>query len=146
MQIPKELHPFSVPTMLVVTDNVHAKLFLASDREIDLVSEVSTKADNMEHERDAVKLGTGAMSSAEPEDDRQDWSREQLYKLLNKDLLARLQKGEYKQLAFTVPHENVNELKESLHIDLLKAAVAFVPKNLAGDDLVDIVAHVQQEL
>lgn len=146
MQIPKELHPFSVPTMIVVTDNVHAKYFLASDREIDLINTVSTKTDEMEQEREAVKLSSGGMRSGEPEDDRQEWSRKQLYTLLNKDLHLRLQKGEFKQLAFTVPHEHVNELKESLHIDLLKASVAFVPKNLAGDELTDIIAHVQQEI
>lgn len=146
MQLPQDLHPFALPTLIVATDNIHAKFFLANDREVTLVGTVSTKTDTMDHERNAVKLGSGAMRSNEPEDDRQEWSREQLYALLNKDLHARLQKGEFKQLAFTVPHEHINELKESLHIDLLKASVAFVPKNLAGDDLLDIVIHVQQEM
>ena len=48
-------------------------------------------------------------------------------------------------MAVTAPQEHVNELKESLHVDLLKVATAWVGKNLTNDDLLDIVRHVQEE-
>lgn len=143
MQIPAQLHAFPTPTLLVATDNVHAKLYLAKDRSVEPVGVLSTKADLLDQERHAVQRG-GVLVPADPEDDRQDWSREQLYEKLSPELLRRLNAGEFEALAFTVPHENVDELKESLHIDLLKRAVAFVPKNLVGEELVDLVAHIQE--
>lgn len=143
MQLPEQLRPFARPTMIVVTDNVQAKLFKADGRDMELVHTISTKADKMDQDRVAIATG-GGMRSGEPEDDRQEWSREQLYDLLSKDLMHRLQNGEFEALAFTVPQENENELKESLHVDLLKVANAWVPKHLTNDDAFDIVAHVQE--
>ena len=145
MQLPEQLHPFHVPTLIVVTDHVQAKLFLATDREIDLLETFSTKSENTDSDHHVVARGSGELSSSAGEDNRQAWSREQLYEKLNVDLMLRLKKGQFEALAFTVPHDCVNVLKESLHIDLLKRAKAFVPKLLTNDDLLDIVAHVQQE-
>ncbi len=145
MHIPEPLRAFAAPTYIVATDNVQARVYRADGREIEPVLHLSTKTDDLPGERSAVKLGGGQMSSAEPEDDRQEWSRERLYDQLNHELLARLKNGEFQEVAFTVPQENVELFKESLHIDLLKRTVAFVPKNLVGEDLVDLAAHVQEE-
>lgn len=146
MQLPVSLRTFDAPTLIAATDNVHAKLYFVSGRDVALVETISTKTEVMEHERNAVKLGTGAMSSAEPEDHRQQWSREQLYEKLNVDLRQRLARGEFEHLAFTVPHDVMNELKESLHIDLLKRVIAYVPKNIVGEEPIDVVAHVLEAM
>lgn len=132
--------------MIVATDNVQATLYLADGEDVNKVMHLSAKADEMPRERSAVGRGSGDAGSAEPEDDRLDWSRERLYEELNTQLMRRLQDGEFEELAFTVPHDVIEELKESLHIDLLKRAVAFVPKNLMKEDLLDLVTHVQEEM
>lgn len=145
MTIPQDLHPFRVPTLIAVTDNVQAKLFLANDREIELVHTISTKLDPMEQERVQIITGSGGARSGEQHEDNQKWTREQLYAQLDGDLTARLRNGEFEALAVTAPQEHVNELKESLHVDLLKVADVWVGKLLTNDDLVDIVQHVQEE-
>ncbi|MEI6511197.1 MAG: hypothetical protein WCO25_04105 [Candidatus Uhrbacteria bacterium] len=145
MQLPEDLHPFRVPTMIAVTDNVQAKLYLANDREINLVHTISTKLEPMEQERVQIITGSGGARSGEQHENNQKWTREQLYAQLDKDLVGRLRNGDFEALAVTVPQENINELKESLHVDLLKVADAWVGKLLTNDDLVDIVQHVQEE-
>ncbi len=146
MRIPDSLRPFEQPTLIVATDNVQATIYLANDLEVTKLKHLSAKADDIPGERSAVGRGSGDAGSAEPEDDRLDWSRERLYEELNMDLMHRLQAGEFEEVAFTVPADVVNDLKESLHIDILKRAVAFVPKNLMKEELVDLVTHVQEEM
>ncbi len=144
MHIPVQLHPFPSATLIIVTNNEQAKMYRAADREIELIRHISTKADKLEKDRNAVKRGDGSMGSAEQEDDRKEWSREHLYESLNKDLMRRWQNKEFETLVFTVPHEHLEELKESLHIDLLKRTQVFVPKNLMGEELIDLIGHVQE--
>ncbi len=143
MQLPEQLRPFSESTLIVVTDNVQAKLFKADGREIELVNTISTKSDDLDQDRVSIVTG-GGLRSGEPEDHRKDWSRGQLYEQLNKDLMHRLQNKEFTSLAFCVPQENVNTLKESLHADLRHVANVWVPKYLIHADVSDIVAHVQE--
>lgn len=131
--------------MIAVTDNVQAKLYLANDRAIDLVHTISTKLEKMEQERVQIVTGAGGARSGEQHEDNQKWTREQLYGKLSEDLVARLRGGEFQALAVTVPQENINELKETLHMDLLKAADVWVGKLLTNDDALDIVRHVQEE-
>jgi len=113
MQLPEQFHAFSQPTIIAVTDNVQAKLYRAEGREIELVHTISTKADKLEGERVEIDTGSGDVRSGEPEDDRQEWSREKLYDQLSEELMRRLRAGEFGALAVCVPQENVNELKES---------------------------------
>ncbi|OGL95605.1 hypothetical protein A2348_01800 [Candidatus Uhrbacteria bacterium RIFOXYB12_FULL_58_10] len=144
MQLPQEFQAFERPTLIVVTDNVQAKLYRALGHEVSLVHTISTKADVLEGERVEIMTGSGDVRSGEPEDDRKEWSREKLYDQLSEELMRRLKAGEFESLAVCVPEEHMNELKESLHVDLLKIADAWVRKNLANDDLLDIVIHVQE--
>jgi protein required for attachment to host cells len=144
MQIPQTLHPFPKPTLVVVTDNVRAKLYLATDRSVNLVHTISTKLEPMEQERVAIRTGSGDMRSGEQHEHNEEWAREQLYGELSTDLMHRLQNGAFEDLALCAPEENMNELKESLHMDLLKRASVFVEKHLTGEDPIDIVAYVQE--
>lgn len=144
MTIPQDLRPFRVPTLIAVTDNVQAKLFLANDRTVELVHTISTKLEPMEQERVQIITGSGGARSGEQHEDNQKWTREQLYAQLDKDLTDRLRNGDFEALAVTVPQENINDLKESLHADLLKVANAWVGKNLTNDDILDIVRHAQE--
>lgn len=146
MQLPQELHAFAVPTMIAVTDNVQAKLFRAVDRDIELITTISTKLEHVDQERVAIRTGSGDMRSGEQHDNNEQYQREKLYEQLSQDLWKRLQTGEFEELAVCVPQENVNELKESLHVELLKVADVWVTKHLTNDELLDIVAHVQEEM
>ena len=145
MTIPEELRPFAVPTMIAVTDNVQAKLYLANGREIDLVHTISTKLEPMEQERVQIITGAGGSRSGEQHEQNQKYTRDQLYDQLSADLVERLRNGDFEALAVTVPQENINELKESLHVELLKVTDAWVGKLLTNDDVLDIVQHVQEE-
>lgn len=144
MTIPQDLHPFRVPTLIAVTDNVQAKLFLANDRTVELIHTISTKLEPMEQERVQIITGSGGARSGEQHEGNQTWTREQLYAQLDADLVGRLRNGDFEALAVTVPQENVNELKESLHVDLLKVTDVWVGKLLTNDDILDIVQHVQE--
>jgi len=144
MQLPQEFRAFIHPTLIAVTDNVQAKLYRAEGHDVELVHTISTKADILEGERVEIDTGSGDVRSGEPEDHRKDWSREQLYEQLSEELMRRLKAGEFESLAVCVPQENVNELKESLHVDLLKITEAWVEKNLTNDDPLDIVMHLQE--
>lgn len=146
MQLPEELHAFSHVTMIAVTDNVQAKLFRAVDRDVELITVISTKLEPMEQERVQIVTGSGGARSGEQHEDNQKWTREQLYEQLDADLMRRHQLGEFEALAFCVPQERMNDLKESLHVDLLKVTNAWVGKLLTNDDVEDIVAHVQEEM
>lgn len=144
MQLPDRFRPFTKPMLIAVTDNVQAKLYLVKDHTITLVNTVSTKLEHVDQDRMAIKTG-GGMRSGDAHEDNVKWERETLYNELSKDLMHRMQEGEYEELALTAPPEHMNELKESLHIDVLKRTVASVEKLLTGDDPVDIVAHVEEE-
>jgi len=146
MQIPESYSPFLKPTFIVTTDNVQAKLYLAHDRSVTLVHSISTKLEPMEQERVAIRTGSGDMRSGENHEHNQAWARERLYTELSTDLMHRLHNHEFEALALCAPEEHMNELKESLHIDLIKRTVAFVEKHLTGDEPIDIVAHVQEAL
>jgi protein required for attachment to host cells len=145
MQLPQDFRAFDVPTLIAVTDNVQAKLFLVAGREADPVSVISTKREHEAQERVAVKTGAGDMRSGENHEHLKMQEREELYDELNAELTRRLERGEFEALAVCVPEEHMNELKESLRVDLLKVADVWVPKLLTNDDLLDIIAHVQEE-
>lgn len=70
MQLPAELQRFSLPTLLVAADRVHANLFLITDGVIGPVDmlehEPERKTDN---ETSFVNVDTGVGSGPEPSDD-----------------------------------------------------------------------------
>ncbi len=144
MQLPDRFRPFTKPMMIAVTDNVQAKLYLAKDRTVTLVHTISTKLEHVDQDRVAIKTG-GGMRSGDAHEDNVSWEREQLYSELSKDLMHRMQEGEYEELALAAPQEHMNELKESLHIDVLKLASIFIEKHLTGEEPLDVVGHVEEE-
>src|SRR3989344_2420432 len=121
MKLPDPIRPFDQATLIVVTDNVQAKLFRADGRNVELVSVMSQKLEPMEQERMAIATGAGMRSGDEHNPgDLKAWTREHLYSELSKELMRRLQNGEFERLAFCAPEEHVEELKECLHVELLK--------------------------
>lgn len=145
MQIPQKLQDFKKPTMIAVTDSVQAKLYLARERSVNYVATITSSYPP----KDDVERTSGESSSgshfSEQSEKLDEVSREKLYIALSKDLMHRHQAGEFEELTITVPQEHMNELKESIHIDLLKLTSAWVPKLLTNDDIKDILMHVEAE-
>lgn len=145
MTLPESLRPFPVPTLIVATDNVQAKMYLANGREVEPVGTVTKKLEPMEQERSAVMTAAGPRSADEHDPGTlKAWTRERLYAELSKALMKALRADEFEELAFAAPEENLNELKECLHVDLLKRAVVFVPKNLVNEEPLDLVIRVRE--
>jgi protein required for attachment to host cells len=142
MQLSAKFKAFDKPTMIVVTDNVRAKLFLAKDRDVELVHMISKKAESTDGEHN-LSVNAAGPHGNRPDPHNREWSREQLYEALSPELMLRMAKGEFERLAFCAPEEDMNDLKESMHIDLLKRVDAYVEKNLCNDELPDIILHVQ---
>lgn len=146
MQIPEQFHAFNKPTLIVVTDNTRARIILADGRQINEIKTFSTELEKMsDRDRTAIKLSSGMMVSGEQNEHNQDWTREQLYAELSKYLMEQLKKEEFEVLILTAPEENENELKESLHINLLKRLKTFIPKLLTNEELLDIVAYTEEK-
>jgi hypothetical protein len=153
MQIPSEYRAFSKPTLLVVTNTLHAKFFLANNRMIEEKGEIDVSSELEQVAGDGISIelsgGAGQTVMRSNDDTHDTWKKhvteDHLYTHLNNELMKRLQNQEFEVLVFTVPEEQENELKESLHIQLLKCTNLFIPKNLINHDLLDIVAEVQEE-
>ena len=144
MQIPSELRAYEKPTLIVVTNTMKAKLFLAKDREVEEISIIDVFKDFKDESSGREKLIASGAGGNELSDKKDHITKDHFYHALNEDLIHRLQNNEFEALAFTVPAELENELKECLNVQLLKKTVAFVPKNLMNDDLVDIITVVQE--
>lgn len=145
MQLPNNLREFDVPTLLVVTDNTQAKLYLVNGRSVTFAGQLSSDyppRDSVERTSTATPAG---MHSAEQSEKLKVVSRAKLYHELSDELMRRLQKQEFVRLALAAPEERLEDLKESLHIDLLKRTEQFLPKNLVGSDPIDIVMHFEAE-
>ena len=144
MKIPSNLKSFSQPTLIVVTDSTQAKFFLADGRSLEEKEVMENRHEASSDHRDKNQTPDGHIFTEETEN-LKDTTREELYGMLSKKLMQELKQGIFEKLAFTVPADLENELKESLHLDLLKRANIFVPKLLTNDDPLDIVAHIQEQ-
>jgi hypothetical protein len=144
MQIPSQLQEYKKKTLIVVSDSVQAKLFLAYKRTVEDVGHITSNYPPKENaERASGQSGSGS-HFAEQNEKIEEISLEKLYAKLSKDLMHRLQAKEFEELIFTVPQEHVRELKESVHINLLKLTHIWVPKLLINEDLKDILIHVEE--
>jgi protein required for attachment to host cells len=144
MNIPLELQPFKHATLIVVTDSVQAKLFLAQDRNVRDAGHITSNYPPKDNEERSSGESPSGIHFAEQSEHTEEITRERLYAALSKELMERLQKKEFEELVFTVPQEHFNELKESVHVQLLKIAKIWVPKLLTNDDIKDILIHIEE--
>ncbi|MFA6132115.1 MAG: hypothetical protein WC702_03605 [Patescibacteria group bacterium] len=150
MQIPSSLHPFHKRTLIVVTNTLKAKTFLADGLNLTEAGEIDVTSDLEQEngEREAIKYGGASQPNFASNDEygtkKDHITKDHFYNALNKELMHRMQNNEFDVLAFTVPEDLENELKESLHGQLLKKTEIFVPKNLMNDDVLDVVAVIQE--
>ncbi|MFC1787611.1 host attachment protein [Patescibacteria group bacterium] len=145
MQLPQSFYSFDEPMLIAVTDSTQARLFLADGRTVEEIETIT--ADHLplgDQERYHTQTPSGTVTKEQTEN-LKEISREELYTALSENLRHRYQKNEFTKLAFAVPKEHLNELKETIHIDLLKITQVFIPKLLTREDPLEIVARTQEE-
>lgn len=144
MKIPSEYGVFDAPTLIAVTDSVHAKLYLAEANEVEQIADIDSHYPPRDNAERASGQAPGGAHYAEESENEKIISREKLYNALSKDLMERLNNKAFETLAITAPEEHMNELKETLHVDLLKRISVEVPKLLTNESTGDIVAHIKE--
>jgi protein required for attachment to host cells len=151
MQIPQEHRKFQKPTLLVVSDNMHAKLYKGEERQLEKIGEVDQDyypyADASRN-LTTKSSGGGATDvyATEQSENIKQSARKHLYKNLNKELMHRLQDGEFEQLIITAPENDVKELKSNLHNKLTKRIKVVVPKTLTKMSEMEIIKHVEEAI
>ncbi|MFH1405319.1 MAG: hypothetical protein ABIH21_04465 [Patescibacteria group bacterium] len=136
MQIPNNLQAFPYPAFIATTDNVRAMIYKAEDRTIELVAELpEKKKETEESEHTTINLDDRALEKKCAE----------FYDSLSTALQTLTEKNHVNYLAIICPQERMEELKEHLHIQLLKKVFVYIGKNLVNEDPIDLVAHVQEE-
>ncbi|MBU0646462.1 host attachment family protein [Patescibacteria group bacterium] len=146
MHIPQEYGQFAEPTMIVATDSQQARLFLARQN---LVEEVGVVESHYPPKDDMERTSGQSPSGdhfAEQNESTKTISREKLYQALSEELMNRFHRQEFSSLILAAPEEHLNELRDSLHLDLIKRTQAFIPKLLTSEDLLDIIIHAQDAL
>jgi protein required for attachment to host cells len=134
MQISDHYPSFPQKTLLVLTNNELARLYVLEEREITELAVVETP------ELEPVERLTSNRSVGQPDlDAAKQHRREELYAMLSKDLLARLDSEHIVDIILCAPEANKNELVEALHPDVIKRIKEVVPKNLAAMELNQIV-------
>lgn len=138
MEISQHYQAYDQKTYIVVTNNELARIYIAKDREIDVVKELKAK----EVDREGVQSGTSNDGPANFDEDKKN-VRNDMYSKLSKYLLKEL-KTEPADLVLCAPEALKNEVFEHMHTDVQNAAKEVVPKNLASLQLDQIVRILQE--
>ncbi len=142
MHIPESLSSFPVPTLVAVTDSQQALLYLGHDRLFEKIKEVhQDEALDKDPERYAMYTPDGTHSGAYNERIA-IVAREKFYNELSELLKQECEKHAVESLVICVPKEHENELKETLHGNLLKRTKLWIPKNLVQEAPLDILGHL----
>ncbi|MBU0531229.1 host attachment protein [Patescibacteria group bacterium] len=148
MKISEDYRDFKKPTLIVVTDHVHSKLYLARERELEQVDTITAEPERAEDKeafhQSTSRAGGQVMMNQATGSKNIDWkehvAHDHLFKALEENLMARLQNHEFEDLILVVEHEAKNHLTERLHHDLQERIVKTVPKNLINNPLEDLIA------
>ena len=144
MHITQSFQAFPKSTLIVTTDNVQAKLYHVQDREFVTIETLSSEYPPHENQEAYSMQAPSGVHAGEYDEKTKMVSREKLYHKLSKDLMHRLQKKEFEILVIAAPEEHLEELKESLHIDLYKRTELWIPKLLTNEDPLDLISHIQE--
>lgn len=151
MQIPQEHRAFQKTTLVVISDNMQAKLYKGEDRQFEKIGKVDQDYyPYADASRNLTTKSSGDKAtdvySTEQSENIKDSARKHLYSNLNKELMHRLQDNDFEQLIIAAPQEDVNELKDSLNNELVKRIKVTVPKTLTKMSEMDIIKHVEEAI
>lgn len=125
-------------TLIVVSNNELAKIYSASEREVEELRVIE-----METEKPEVRA-SGVPNSAPPDlDEIKDHIRGELYSDLSDELQSYLKKG-YEEIILCAPEALKNEIVEAMHTDVMEAVTETVPKNLASLPLDQTIRILQE--
>lgn len=129
MQISGHYPAFPKKTLLVLTNNELAKIFVLEEREITPVAVIET----------ADIEPAGPLPTPADLDAAKLHRRHELYHALSLDLLTRVDTEGVVDIILCAPEANKNDLLAALHANVAKRVKSVVPKNLASMDLVQVV-------
>jgi hypothetical protein len=130
MRISDHYSPFTKKTLIVVTNNERARLFKASEREVEEIETVDSP-DTAETDR---------VSETDVDFDQMKINRlKELYHALSKRLLEMVDHEGYETIIACVPEVNKSHFISDMHTDVQKHISDMVPKNLASMDINNIV-------
>jgi hypothetical protein len=164
MKISKDFRPFTKPTIIVLTDQEKAKIFLAQNRQLEEITTLTTEAERITdteamtgegpytHNKPKKKAGgqnesftgQGPYLASTPEKREHDHHmiHDHLYPMLNDDLMKRLQNKEFEELIIFVNEMNKNILEEQLH-DYLKQRLTVIPAEVTKEPMDKILQRIQ---
>jgi len=145
IHLPQEFNRFSVPTLLVITDNHQARILLGIDNTLEELPGVTGDDANTEPLEKSSGRSPGGQAFSDGREKSPTESRERLYHRLIVRLNQELAAGLFEKLILAAPEEHVQELEESLPLPLLRCRDATIPKNLTGEELLDLALYALEE-
>lgn len=134
MHVSEHYPAFSKKTLLVLTNNELAKIFVCLDREIDEGMLITTpELEPLERVTSPTTAGTPDLDAAKQH------RREELYAELSEELQQRLKTDGIEEIMLCTPEANKNEVLAAMHPDVAKRIKTVVPKNLASMDIVHVL-------
>ncbi len=131
---------------LVILNHEMARLFLAHDRDMEETQTITSDYPPKENVERASMMTPSGMHSAEESEKIKQISADKLFHKLNDTLVSMRQTDAYERLIFTVPPDTINQLKNTLHRDLLERTDLFLPKILTKCTPMEILEHLNREL
>lgn len=129
MQISEHYPAFPQKTLLVLTNNELARLYILHDREITDCDVIETP-----EPKPLDRLSTPSDLDA-----AKQHRRDMLYGKLSKELLALIATHEIEDVLLCAPEANKNDLIAMLHPDINRRVTSVIAKNLASMELPQVV-------
>jgi len=143
MQIPKESQHFAHPTLIVVGDFEHAKLYQAHEENIDEVKAVQAP-EPLQPFTDASVHSSG-MRTANPSADVDEGARRLPYaKLLAGAIIDSLRKGRTRYVCLVMPAEMCHRIKEELPQDLRDNVTKTIEAHMIDAPLTEVLERLGQ--
>ncbi|OGL62219.1 hypothetical protein A3C09_02405 [Candidatus Uhrbacteria bacterium RIFCSPHIGHO2_02_FULL_47_44] len=141
MLIPEQYPAFHKKTLVVVSDHVHAKLFLGNDREFTFITEFKTDYPSHEGGDRTSMVTPGGQHSAEKNEKEFMLGEDHLFHRLAKNLYERLEKNEFEDLIIAAGQE-VHQLEKMLHHDVQARITKLIPKLLTKMNDDQLLEHL----
>lgn len=141
MQIPKASQHFAHPTLIVVGDFEHAKLYLAHEETIE---EVKTLQAPEPHQPDTEgDVGVGGKRYGSISNDVDEGARRLPYvKLLVDAIIGSLRKGQTRYVCLVMPTEMCHRIKEELPQDLRDNVTKTVEAHMIDAPLAEMLERL----
>ncbi len=142
MLIPEQFPAFHKKTLVVVSDHVHAKLFLGDDRSFTHVTEYKTDYPSHEGGDRTSMVAPSGLHSAEKSEKEFILGEDHLFRKIAKDLHERFERNEFENIIIAAGPE-FRELEHLLHPDVRACVIRLIPKLLTTFEDADLLKHLE---